>query len=818
MADRLEDRYADQRRDREATALSIRTPEMPQEGPGDIDEMVDGTRVEKRGSSATITFNPGMARTSKADSSDHAANLAEDLSQGEQATLVSTIEDQVKADLESRADWQRRIDQAMELLGLRNTPLDDLPFEGASAVTYPLIGEACVQFQARAIEEVFPSEGPAKTKLIGEKTKEKEEQAERVKAHMNFQMVDQDRAYFWNTDQMLFWLPVGGSAFKKTYYDPLSDMVVSRLVHAGDFIVPYIATDLRTAPRYTHRLYRTDNDLKRLMASEFYSNVPLSQPGAPTDTEAMEMAQEMRDEADDRQMSMHDQDFVYEIYEMHCDLELEVDQDKLEGLAKEIGLPLPYIVTINKTDQTLLSIRRNWRENDDLFEKRMWFTHYKYLPGLGFYGFGLLHLIGSVAEASTGTIRALLDAAAFANLQGGFMSDEAKVTPEDAHLAPGVWKQVKMSSEELKNAFYTPPFKEPSPALAQLFKELTDVGRRFASITEEMTGDAPNTGPVGTTIALIEQGSKVFSGVHRRLHTSQAEEFSLRAELNFEFLDEEYPYEIEGQDMLVLKSDYDGRVDVIPVSDPNIFSSTQRIAQAQAMMELAERFPHKFDLDKALERFLKAIKVPDYEELLTGLKATKRKDAVAENMEMLTGGGTKAFVEQDHDAHIQVHMAFLGEMNDDAMPVVGPAMQSHLAEHYALKYYNQMNEQMGGQMPPPFFMDENQEEELPVEIEMAISQMAAQIPPQKLMPPSQPAEGEDEHQAKMRRDQEEFDAEEKRKKIAFDADQQRKDEEADNQSDRDLMATLTEEGRKEESHVQDIRRTRLEGDAKRGAK
>ncbi len=818
MADRQEDRYQKDTRDRQATALSIRTPEMPVEGQGDIDEMVGGARVQRRGNSASVTFNPGMERTSRSDSDGHMANLADELSLGECTTLVSTIEDQVKADLESRADWQRRIDQAMELLGLRNTPLDDLPFEGASAVTYPLIGEACVQFQARAIEEVFPSEGPAKTKLIGERTKEKEDQAERVKAHMNYQMLDQDRAYFWNTDQMLFWLPVGGSAFKKTYYDPLSDMVVSRLVHAGDFIVPYIATDLRTAPRYTHRLYRTDHDLKRLMSSGFYREVTLSQPGTPTDTESMEMAQEMRDEADDRQMSMHEQDFVYEIYEMHCDLELEIDQVKLEGLAKKIGVPLPYIVTVNKTDQTLLSIRRNWREGDDLFEKRMWFTHYKYLPGLGFYGFGLLHLIGSVAEACTGTIRALLDSAAFANLQGGFMSDEAKLPPEDAHLAPGVWKQVKMSSEELKSAFYTPPFKEPSPALAQLFKELTDVGRRFASITEEMTGDAPNTGPVGTTIALIEQGSKVFSGVHRRLHTSQAEEFSLRAELNFEFLDDEYPYEIEGQDMLVLKSDYDGRVDVIPVSDPNIFSSTQRIAQAQAMMELAERFPDRFNLDKTLERFLKAIKVPDYEELLSGLKATRRQDAIAENMGMLTGQGTKAFVEQDHDAHIQVHMAFLGEMNDDAMPVVGPAMQAHLAEHYALKYYNQMNVQMGGELPPPFFMEDTQEEELPVEVEQAISAMAAQIQIEKLMPPSKPAEGEDEHQAKMRRDQEEFEADEKRKKTAFEAEQQRKDEEVDLQSDRDLIAMVTDEARHEETHVEDVRHARQLRLAKDGGK
>jgi hypothetical protein len=713
----------------------------------------------------------------------------------------------------------------MELLGLQNTPLDDLPFEGASAVTYPLIGEACVQFQARAIEEVFPSEGPCKTKIIGARTEEKEAQAERVEHHMNYQMTEQDRAYFWNTDQMLFWMPVAGSAFKKTYYDPISDMVVSRLVFPGDFIVPYIATDLRTSPRYTHRLYRTDGELKRLMSTGFYREVPLSQPGNTfTDTGDMDRSRELRDVADDRQMSMHEKDFVYEILEMHCDLELEMDQsadwamdgdDSEEGGDEKPNFPLPYIVTVNKTDQTLMAVRRNWREGDGLYEKRLWFTHYKYLPGLGFYGFGLLHLIGSVAESSTGVIRALLDSAAFANMQGGFVSDEVKLSPGDEHIAPGVWKQVKVSSEELQKAFYTPPFREPSPALANLFKELVEAGRRFASITEEMVGDAPNTGPVGTTIALIEQGSKVFSGIHRRLHTAQAEEFSLRAELNYEFLDEEYPYEVEGQDLLVMKADYDGRVDVAPVSDPNIFSSTQRIAQAQAMIDLAERFPGEFNLSKTLQRFLKAIKVPDFEELLTGKGSTVRRDPIQENMGLLTGSGAKAFVEQDHEAHITVHMNFVQGLNTEALALVMPIMQAHLAEHYALKYYNEMNQQtiqMTGQaLPPPTFMDEeieSDDEEMEVEVELMISQIAAQLPPVQLMPPSPEETDEDEEEfaAEEERKSRAYDAEEGRKAQAFEAEQQRLDDAANKDATRKLTGVMTDESRKEETHQQQTRR------------
>lgn len=795
-----------------------RSATMPMDDAEDITEIVDGVAVRIRGNGATVDFNPGMGRTSASDSDDHVENLVDTLDEKEQTELISDIIEMVAADLNSRKEWQSRVDQAMELLGLRNQPEDDMVFEGASSVTYPLIGEACVQFQARAIEEVFPSNGPCKTKIVGDRTQDKEEQAARVEAHMNFQMMDQDRAYFWHTDQMLFWLPVAGSAFKKTYYDPITDMVVSRLVFPGDFIVPYVATDLRTAPRYTHRLWRTDGELKRLMASGFYDNVELSTSGSTDmDSDDGDRGREMADEADDRNASMHEKDHVYEIYECHIDLELDVDQNGkyLTAEEKKIGRPLPYIVTINKTDETLLSVRRNWRETDNLYEKRLWFTHYKYLSGLGFYGFGLLHLIGSVAEASTGTMRALLDSAAFANLQGGFMSDEAKIAPGDEHISPGRWKQVKMSAEELQRAFYTPPFKEPSPALASLFQTLVESGRRFASITEEMVGDAPNTGPVGTTVALIEQGSKVFSGVHRRLHTAQAEEFALRAELNFEFLDEEYPYQVEGQDMMVMKADYDGRVDVVPVSDPNIFSSTQRIAQAQAMVELAQQFPNKIDLDEVIERFLIAIKVPDHEALLLGKNASMRRDPIQENMMFLTGGGAKAYVEQDHDSHIAVHMTFMEGLNDDAMPIVMPPMQAHLAEHYALKYWREMSqnimEQTGEQIPPPTFMDKNaekeDEEEMPIEADQMISQIAAQMPPIQLMPQEEdgPDAEQAEFEAEQQRKQMAFEAEEQRKQQAFDAEQERKDMAVDMDAERKIALGLTDDERKEEQHQQALR-------------
>jgi hypothetical protein len=771
----------------------------------DLDEVdQSGVRIQRRGNTAVVDFNPGMTQTSADDSEDHAGNLADKLTGTEQVRLINTVIEQVAADLESRSDWQRRIDQAMELLGLRNEPLADLPFESASAVNYPLLGEACVQFQARAIEELFPSEGPAKATVVGKKTPELDEQAERVKDHMNYQMTTQDRAYFWHTDTMLFWLPIAGSAFKKTYYDPSSDMVVSRLVQSGDFIVPYLATDLRTSSRYTHRLRTSEQDMKRLMNSGFYRTTKLIKASSQAIDESNDNGQVMRDEADDRQQATHPEDHVYEVLEMHCDLELEMDQAMFGspgagalGSDKPLGTPLPYIVTIDKTSRTLLSIRRNWKQDDPLFTKRLWFTHYKYLPGLGFYGFGLLHLIGSVAESATGTLRALLDSAAFANLQGGFVSDEAKLPPGDIHIRPGVWAQVKMTGEEMQRAFYTPPRHEPSTALAQLFEMLTDTGRRFASITEEMTGDAANTGPVGTTIALIEQSQKVFSGVHRRLHVAQAEEFHLRAELNFEFLDDQYPYQVEGADQFVLKTDYDGRVDVIPVSDPNVFSTTQRIAQGQALIQLSAENPDLYDRRKVHERFLKAIRVPDYDELLKGgEKEHKRLDPVNENMNILIGSPAVCFPEQDHDAHIAVHMNFLQGLNEQALEMAGPAMQAHLAEHFALKYYVAMAQQMqqaGIQLPPPAFMSGEEQEEIDPQVETMIAQMAAQLPPMQIMPPDPPKpDPEAEFQAEERRKEEAFAADEERKSRAFDADQVRKDSLTSTDAERKMLASAVD--------------------------
>jgi hypothetical protein len=771
---------------------------MPQELP-EFSENIGGAQIMRRGNSAIVDFQPGMDSVSMHDSEDHKQNLAESMEPGKLTELADRIIEYVDADLQARSDWDARMNQALELLGLKNRPEEELWFEGASAVTYPLIGEAVVQFQARAIEELFPSEGPVKTRIIGKRSPEKEEQGQRVAEHMNYQMTEQDKSYFWHVDQMLFFLPLGGSAFKKSYYDPVMDMVVSRFIKAKDFIVPYSATDLQSSPRYTHRMQKNRTQLRKLMASGFYRDLPLL--GTPIGVLGRDDGQQMLDEADSRTESSHWDDVEFILYETHIDLEIEEDQEKYG-----VEYPLPYVVTVDKETREVLSIRRNWKETDEEMRKRVWFTHYRYLPGLGFYGFGLLHMIGSVAEATSGSIRALLDSAAFANMQGGFISEDVVgLQGGDMRIEPGMYKRVKGSAEDIARGIYTPNFKEPSQALQKLFETLVDAGRRFASATDEMVGDAPNTGPVGTTIALIEQGSKVFSGIHRRLHMAAAEEFQLRAELNFEFLDEEYPFEIEGEEKRVLRSDYDGRIDIVPVSDPNIFSSAQRIAQAQALYDLSTQNPDLYDRIEVNKRFLKAIRVSDPENLLK-TNQTVRCDAVSENVKLMTGEPVKAFVEQDHDAHIQTHMSFLQGLNEDALALVGPPMQAHLAEHYALKYWAAVNQKMGGQLPPPDSLGQLKEQGgMDPQMDMLISQMAAQLPPLEITPPDEggPSDAEQEAaewQAEQQRRQQAWEDDEVRKQLSWEAEQLRKEQEFEGTEARKDVSTAADVSRKEEQH------------------
>ena len=581
-------------------------------------------------------------------------NLALEMEERDLLRLASDLITAIEEDAESRKPWEQRLSRGILKTGVTddNTPG---PFSGASRVVHPLIAEAGVQFQARAIAEAWPAEGPAKARPLGDPTEEILKQVDRVQQHLNYQYTVEMREAFDEHDMMLNYLPLSGSTFKKIYPDPHLGRLTSEFVHAEDLIIPYSATSMATAPRITHVLRKYKNDVAKDMASGFYRTLDLQDP---TDEMPGPITEEI-DRAEGREPSVNAEDNQYKIYECHCDQDLPGFPD-MDTEGNATGIQIPYVVSIEEASQRVLSIRRNWRQQDPRKRKREWFIHYKYLPGYGFYGFGLLHMIGGISRAATGALRALLDSAQFANLQGGYKSRDAKVPQGDTTLRPGEWKDTDMTTEDLSKSFFKIPYGEPSHVLFQLLGFLVEAGERFASTTEAMVGDADNRGPVGTTVALIEQGSKVFSAIHKRLHRAFALELELVAELNYETLPigEQYPYRVDGGEKYIMRDDYDERVDVQPVSDPNIFSATQRIAQAQAVLEMASQPGSTIDRRQADIGMLRSLRVPDIDNLAPDPTKIIRMSAVEENMALLHGKPIKAFMDQDHAAHMAVHEAW----------------------------------------------------------------------------------------------------------------------------------------------------------------
>ena len=525
--------------------------------------------------------------------SNHYSNLAEELDEiqvrGIGKDLIKAFED----DKSSRKEWEDQYSKGLKMLGVVVEDRND-PFPGASGVHHPLMSEAATQFQARAIAEMFPAGGPVKTQIMGKNSDKKIEQAQRVQDFMNYQVTSQITDYFNELDQMLFFLALSGSAFKKIYFDNTLDRICSKFVPAEEFVISYNNTDLETADRYTQVMKISQNELKKYQISGFYRDINLSRN--QSDGKDQDTVEQTMQRLEGMTPSMADK--MHTLLEVHADLDLGED---------ESGLALPYIVTIDYDTTQVLSIRRNWKEDDTLRKKITYFIHYKYLPGLGFYGFGLIQSIGGLQHASTGALRALLDSAAFANLNGGFRAKGARIEGGDITVSPGEWVEVEAYGDDLRKSFIPLPFKEPSPTLLQLLGVLTESGRRFASIADAMVGDSAGSGPVGTTIAIIEQGSKVFSAIHTRLHQAQGREFQLIYKLNGEYLDDEYPYDVIGERKTVRRKDFDSAINVVPVSDPNIFSQAQRIALAQTGLQLAQQAPSIIDTKEAYRRFLQAL-------------------------------------------------------------------------------------------------------------------------------------------------------------------------------------------------------------------
>ena len=511
--------------------------------------------------------------------SNHYSNLAEELPETEINLIGKQLVRAYEDDKSSRKNWEDQYSKGLKMLGVVVEDRQD-PFPGASGVHHPLLAEAATQFQARAIAEMFPAGGPVKTQIIGKTTDKKLEQAQRVQDFMNFQVTQEIPDYFNELDQMLFYLALAGSAFKKIYFDNTLDRICSKFVPAEDFVISMENTDLETADRYTQVMKLTRNDIRKHQVSGYYKDIPLTKAEGGGDPNSGDMVEQTLQRLEGMTPSMADK--IHTVLEIHCNLDLGEDKNELE---------LPYIVTVDYDSQRVLSIRRNWKEDDTLKRKRTYFVHYKYLPGLGFYGFGLIQMIGGLQHASTGALRALLDSAAFANLNGGFRAKGARIEGGDITVSPGEWVEVEAYGDDLRKSFIPLPFKEPSPTLLQLLGVLTESGRRFASIADAMIGDSAGSGPVGTTIALIEQGSKVFSAIHKRIHQAQGREFKLIYELNGEYLDDEYSFEVIGENKKIRRKDFTQSISVVPVSDPNIFSQAQRIALAQTGLQLAQASP-----------------------------------------------------------------------------------------------------------------------------------------------------------------------------------------------------------------------------------
>lgn len=675
-----------------------------------------------------------------AGGSPFSENLAEHMSTSQRNYLAQRLTEYHRVDLDSRKDWENLTKSGLSLLGIEKLEMSRLPFPGAASMQHPVIAEACVQFNSNAIQEFFPPTGPVKGDPLGDVTDEIEESAERAAQYLNYYLTVVDTGYYGDKDQSLFYLPVAGSLFVKAWLDPRDQLPRARYVKAEDFVAPYFASDLENCSRYCHQYQMTKSEIAKAMSLGEFVEINLPRPPL---TAEEDLGQRVEDISDRRVRSLHEEDELFDVLEYHIDLNLPDGVDELD----EGGLELPYIVVCDKTSQEILSVRRNWRRADPLRKKRVWFAHYKFLPGLGFYGWGFLHVIGSLAEAIGGSARALLDSALMATVQGGFRAKDGAKKGGSLAVQPGKWIDIDASSEELSKTFYTPPAKEPSPALVQLFQAMVSDARRFASLTEVLVGQADNKAPVGTTLALIEQSMKLFTAVHKRIFAAAREEFRMMRELIHDFApDGRYPYHMQdGRSQMAMKADFADHTSFVPVADPNIISDVQRIAMAQAVLELVEKAPQLYGPEKMIEahtRFLKALKVPDWQKLAPTLPQPTYMDPVGENMLLMTGKGVRAYPGQRHDLHNLLHdrqdQIAQNTLPPDQYQVVHAALMAHIREHLALQQYEQVSAGMKAShaipLPPTDLYGDNKP--MDPHIEMAVSILAAQnLPP---VPPPVP--------------------------------------------------------------------------------
>lgn len=652
---------------------------------------------------------------------DFYANIAETIDDKALSQLASDLISEYQSDKESRKEWEDTYRNGLDLLGFKYKSTTQ-PFKGASNVTHPLLSEAVTQFQAQAYKELLPSDGPVKTKIVGVQNETVEAQAERVKDFMNFQIMEKMEEYTPEFDQLLFYLPLAGSAFKKIYYDALMERAVSKFIPAEDLVVPYFATDLKDAPRITHVLKQSENDLLKKMATGFYKEVDLMKPEKKEN--------KIQDKYNELEgvKPVETNDYIYNVLEMHVDLDLsdyiaENEEDK-------INIKIPYIVTIEESTRKILSIYRNYVEDDAKFTRKEYFSHYKFLPGLGFYGFGLIHMIGGLSLTATTALRQLLDAGTLSNLPAGFKSRGMRIRDDDQPIQPGEFRDVDAPGGNIRDQFQLLPFKEPSTTLFNLLGFCVDAGRRFASIADQQVGDGNQAAAVGTTIALLERGSRVMSAIHKRCYYAMKQEFKLLGKVISEYLPPEYPYAVYGAERVIKVQDFDDRVDILPVADPNIFSMSQRVTLAQTQLQIAQSNPQIHNLHEAYRRVYEALGTKEIPQILKPDPKPFPKDPAIENMEALQSLPMTAFPEQDHDAHIAAHSAFMRTRMVQINPMVYANLQGHISQHVSMKASAEVMSMMQQDPQMMELMQQNQQQFRAIfdsEVAKRVAQITAEL-------------------------------------------------------------------------------------------
>ena len=629
-------------------------------------------------------------------------NLANDLDEDSLTEIAEDVINNYTADKDSRAEWESMFERGFDLLGLKIEDTSE-PFEGACTAVHPMLIESAVKFQSKAIQEMFPASGPVKTQILGKQTPERQQQSNRVKNFMNYQVTEQMPEYFDETERMLFHLPLIGSAFKKVYYDANLKRPVSEFIPIDQFYVSYYSSNLNKADRYTHVIYRSPVDLAKDIRSGIYDDVELPEATNPNPTSFSEKMDTILGLS-----PTENSDPQYTLLEQHCYLEIEKDY------------ACPYIVTVEEQSRTVLSIRRNFKKDDTKQEKVSHFVHYRFVPGFGFYGFGLMHFLGNLTMTATAAMRSLIDAGQFANLPGGFKAKGVRLVGDNEPISPGEFKEIEATGVDLSKAIIPLPYKEPSNTLFQMLGFVTAAGQKFADSTEQIVSDAASYGPVGTTMALLEASSKFFSSIHKRLHKSQKEEFKILSRIDYEYLPSEYPYEVPYAEQSVFKKDFDGRVDVIPVSDPNIPSNAHRMMLAQMALQMAQQSPPgMFNIEELNRTILNAANMPNIEQILPPKKEPQSMDPVSDIMAATKGIPIAAFPGQNHDAHIQTKMAYLQDPMNGANPIMArikPILEANIQEHSVMKYQEQISgvAKKAGQQDPQA-------------VEIAMAQAAQQV-------------------------------------------------------------------------------------------